>query len=264
MSQNMRDNKRSAAFPWLNGRPTHLPCGPGDMPSCVLLPGDPDRVTLAAALLDNARDFGRRREFHAVRGDWRGSPVGVCSTGVGGPSAEIAVVELANLDVTSVIRVGGMGALQADLPLGGFLIVDQAEGATGAAAIYGATGAVNASADVVDALEEAARTLGFAHRRGRVHTTDSYYWGQGRSARPDGRPSPTPDIVSRLAAQGVCGLDMEAQTVFAVAKALGLRAGAVLAVHGNRATDEWLEDYEETQANLIRLAATAAALLGSN
>ncbi len=259
----MSDKKRSAAFPWLNGRPTHLPCGPGDMPSCALLPGDPDRVTLATALLDNTCDFGRRREFHAARGDWKGYPVGLCSTGVGGPSTEIAVVELANLGVDSVIRVGGMGALQADLPLGSFLIVDRAEGSTGAAALYGAAGAIDASADVVDALEEAARTLGFAYRRGRVHTTDSYYWGQGRSARADGSPSPRPDIVTRLAAQGVCGLDMEAQTVFAVAEALGLRAGAVLAVHGNRATDEWLEDYEETQCNLIRLAATAATLLAS-
>ncbi|OJY37409.1 MAG: hypothetical protein BGP06_00790 [Rhizobiales bacterium 65-9] len=231
------------------------------MPACALLPGDPDRVALAAALLDNSVDFGQRREFRAARGGWSGHPVGVCSTGIGGPSAEIAVVELANLGVDTVIRVGGMGALQADLPLGGFLIVDQAEGATGAAAAYGADGAVAAHAAVVEALAAAARTLGFAHRRGAVHTTDSYYWGQGRSARPDGAPPPHADLPAGLAARGVCGLDMEAQTVFAVAQALGLRAGAVLAVHGNRATDEWLEDYEDAQRNLIRLAATAAALL---
>jgi uridine phosphorylase len=65
----------------------------------------------------------------------------------------------------------------------------------------------------------------------------------------------------QLAQTGAIGMDMECEALFAVGRALGVQVGAVLAVHGNRATDQWLEDYEETQHNLIRLAATAVAFL---
>src|SRR4051812_47484623 len=49
---------RSAAFPWLNGRPTHLPCDATDVMPSVLLPGDPDRVSKAAGILDHVTDVG--------------------------------------------------------------------------------------------------------------------------------------------------------------------------------------------------------------
>ena len=102
---------RSAAFPWLNGQPTHLPCGPGDVTPSVLLPGDPDRVAKAAGVLDRVVDLGRRREFQMARGHWRDTTITICSTGIGGPSTEIAVVELANLGMRTGIRVGGMGSV---------------------------------------------------------------------------------------------------------------------------------------------------------
>src|SRR5688572_22645116 len=102
---------RSAAFPWLGGRPTHLPCEAADVMPSVLLPGDPDRVSKAASVLDQVTEIGRRREFQMARGTWNGTPITVCSTGIGGPSTEIAVVELANLGMRRGIRVGGMGAI---------------------------------------------------------------------------------------------------------------------------------------------------------
>jgi uridine phosphorylase len=252
---------RSARFPWRDGRPPHLPCRPDDVPRVMLLPGDPDRVAIAAAVLDGSVDLGRRREFAMARGAWRGVPVGVCSTGIGGPSTEIAAVELAGLGATTLVRVGGMGAVDPDLPLGGFVIVERAFGGTGSARVYGAgAGGVTADPLVVAALERAARGLGLVHRRGAIRTTDSYYWGQARPVAADAAvPAENRDLVERLAQDGVAGMDMETETLFAVAAALGVRAAAVLAVHGQRARDTWLEDYEETQRNLIRLAATAAA-----
>ncbi|WP_210495691.1 nucleoside phosphorylase [Microvirga antarctica] len=259
-------SSRSAAFPWLDGQPTHLPCHPGDITPSVLLPGDPDRVTKVASVLNDVVDLGRRREFQMARARWQGTPVTICSTGIGGPSTEIAVVELANLGMTTGIRVGGMGAIDPAIPLGSFVIVDRALRNTGTSRIYAPfEGDLRASAAVIDALERAARALKLPHRRGAIFTTDSYYWGQERLARPDDDPGevPTRGLIARLAAGGIAGMDMECETLFAVGGALDIKVGAVLAVHGNRATDEWLEDYEETQHNLIRLAATAIAILES-
>lgn len=255
---------RSAAFPWLEGRPTHLPCEVADVMPSVLLPGDPDRVSKAASVLEQVTEIGRRREFQMARGTWNGTPITVCSTGIGGPSTEIAVVELANLGMRRGIRVGGMGAIDPSMPLGSFLIVDTALRNTGTARVYDRSSEpIPASAEVVEALERAATALNLPFRRGAIYTTDSYYWGQERLAQPNGDPHglPTAGLMRQLTEAGAVGMDMECEALFAVGRALGVQVGAVLAVHGNRATDQWLEDYEETQHNLIRLAATAAALL---
>ena len=156
------------------------------------------------------------------------------------------------------IRVGGMGSIDPTMALGSFVIVDRAMRNTGTGRVYAPSGQdLFASPAVVDALERAAASLGLPHRRGSIYTTDSYYWGQERLARPDEIPMHCHAmLIDQLTASGVAGMDMECEALFAVGHALDINVGAVLAVHGNRATDQWLEDYEETQHNLIRLAAT--------
>ena len=64
---------------------------------------------------------------------------------------------------------------------------------------------------------------------------------------------------SQLAALGADGVEMEAEIVLAAGHALGMRTGAVLAVHAHRLSDGWLEDYDKTQRDLLRLGAMAAA-----
>jgi uridine phosphorylase len=155
-----------------------------------------------------------------------------------------------------------MGAIAPGLPLGGMLIVDEAIGATGAARAYGGGGLARASAEVVDALARAATADGTAHRVGRVATTDSYYRGQGRPLFGDeAGPAAATDPVALFAAAGALGCDMETETVLTVGRALGLRVGAILAVHGDRVGDRWLEDYEPAQAAVVRIAIAAALTL---
>jgi uridine phosphorylase len=248
-------NGRSARFPWFAGRPPHLPVGPGDVPRVVLLPGDPARVDLAAEMLSDFRILGQNREFRFGVGTWDGVPVGICSTGIGGPSTEIAIVELANIGMEVAIRIGGMGAINPDIALGELLIVTEALRGSGAAACYAAPDErVLPDAAVVAALRDAAARFGLTARLGVAGTTDSYYAGQGRPIRQGGVSR---DITSEWVVRGADCLEMEAETVLAVAKSLGVSAGAVLATHNNRASDLWLEDYEPVQRNLIRVGAAA-------
>ena len=264
MIMTQSSGKRRASFPWKDGRAPHVPCGPGDVAASVLLPGDPERVGIAAALLEEVRDFGRRREFRAATGRFERTSVTLCSTGIGGPSAEIALVELAYLGARRAIRIGGMGAITEELPLGSLLIVAEACGGTGAARAYGADGAfVQADGKVVAALSEAARRLGIPYKVGRVYTTDSYYLGQGRAFRAEDSDARTSEaaLLARLKALGVHGMDMESETILSVGRHLGIKTGAILAVHGNRVLDTWLEDYEPAQRDVVRAAAAAMALL---
>lgn len=63
------------------------------------------------------------REYKSVRGLWKGRPVLIISTGMGGPSTAIAVEELARTGVRQMIRIGSCGALTPTLDLGDLVLV---------------------------------------------------------------------------------------------------------------------------------------------
>ncbi|MEV0083827.1 nucleoside phosphorylase [Saccharopolyspora sp. NPDC050642] len=250
---------RRAADPWDGDRPPHLPCRRGELPEICLLPGDPARVDLAAEVLSSFRVLGQNREFRAGTGLLDGVEIGLCSTGIGGPSTEIALVELAGLGVRTVIRIGGMGAMRPEIEPGTLGIVQRARRESGAARHYLPDGDAVPTPAVAEALATAARHLARPSRPITVLSTDSYYLGQGRPLpRWEDRAA---ERIREVERSGVDGMDMEAETVLAVGRAVGLSVGAVLAVHANRVTDAWLEEYRDPQLDVVRVAATAATIL---
>lgn len=257
-------SKPTAENPFVNGRPPHLPCGPGDVRCDVLLPGDPDRVRMFASMLDDVEDFGRRREFSVISGTYRGHPLTVCSTGIGGPSTEIALMELSMLGAKRVVRVGGMSSLVPDIPTGSFLCVERAVGFSSVAKLYSGTctGPVFPDQALYNALKSVDVGGEFGVRSGTVGSTDSYYLGQDRIAQTSLDPSMKAGFLNQLQKLGAVGVDMECQTVLSVSIRLGLKAACLLGVHGNRATNDWLINYEPTQRCLLKLA--GAALAGSS
>lgn len=256
------ETRPTALRPFTNGRPPHLPCGPGDISADVLLPGDPDRVALLAEMLDDVVDFGRRREFAVVSGRYNGHPLTICSSGIGGPSAEIALVELSMLGARRVVRIGGMSSLVDDIPTGSFVIANRAIGATGVSRLYSTGHPSDFEADpaLCAALSNTAQALGLAVRVGTMATSDSYYLGQDRSVTADDdAPAADGNHLGRFREQGALGIDMESQVVLTVSRKIGLKAACLLGVHGNRATNDWLVDYESTQRNLLHIAGAALA-----
>ena len=69
----------------------HLQIRPGDVGRYVLLPGDPKRCAKIAAYFDSPRLIADSREYVTYTGTLDGVPVSVTSTGIGGPSASIAM-----------------------------------------------------------------------------------------------------------------------------------------------------------------------------
>lgn len=146
----------------------HLKIKSGDIGRYVILPGDPGRCEKIAALFDNPVKIASNREFTTYTGTLDGVPVSVCSTGIGGPSAAIALEELVHCGADTFIRVGTSGGMQPDV-LGGDLVI-----ATGAVRMDG-TGTEYAPIeypatphfDVVQALHQAATQAGapVSHRR---------------------------------------------------------------------------------------------------
>ena len=76
------------------GKQYHIGVGKADVGEYVILPGDPGRCEKIAKFFDNPVKVGQNREYTTYTGYLNGTKVSVCSTGIGGPSASIAMEEL--------------------------------------------------------------------------------------------------------------------------------------------------------------------------
>ena len=230
------------------------------VPELFFLPGDPGRLRLFEEAADEFAVIGNNREFTLAAGRYRGKSFGVCSTGIGGGSTEIAVVELARLGVRAMIRTGGCSALREDIECGSFIINSAAVRWGGSASCY-APPEFPAVADpfLTVALAKTCERLGFKAAVGIGATIDSYYEGQGRIAHSSRVPRWGQEKIELLTQAGGLNIDMETETLFTIGYILKVRTANILAVHGNRITDQWLADYEPAQRNLVRVALECAS-----
>lgn len=221
-------------------RQKHIRCLPGDVARYVLLPGDPARAKRIAAHFDEARLVAENREYTVLTGTYHGLPVSVCSTGIGGPSASIALEELVRVGADTFIRVGSCGARQEHLKIGEVVVVTGAYRGEGTSQAYLPL-AFPAIADleVTNALLAAAREAGEAGWHGLSYTRDAYYV-QDQA------------LNERLKAAGVMVSENECATLFVVASARRVRCGAIVGTDSNI----WLAE-QPTLAEKERLFAEA-------
>jgi uridine phosphorylase len=235
------DPRFASAVSQRPGPREHIRVDQGQVGQYVLLPGDPGRVPAVAEHLSDAREVASSREFRTYTGHLDGTPVTVTSTGIGGPSAAIAIEELVQLGAHTFIRIGTCGAIQPDLHVGDLVIATAAVRDEGTTRHYAplAYPAVS-SPEVVSALRSAAAATGAGVHIGVVHTTDSFYGQHEAERMPVAQ-----ELADRLAALrrlGVLCSEMETATVLVVAGGVHrARAGSVLAVAGNRFTGENLD-----------------------
>ncbi len=161
----------------------HINCGEGDVGRYILLPGDPGRCEKIAAYFDDPQKVMSNREYTTYTGTLLGEKVSVCSTGIGGPSAVIAIEELAAIGADTFIRVGTCGGIKLDVQSDDVVIATGAIRMEGASREY-APIEYHAVADftVTTALVEAAKARGNRWHAGVVQCKDSFY-GQHDPAR---------------------------------------------------------------------------------
>jgi DeoD family purine-nucleoside phosphorylase len=182
----------------------------------VLLPGDPGRaLRLAQELLERPVMFNHNRGLWGYTGKAAdGEQLTVQSTGMGGPSAAIVIAELADLGARRLLRVGTCGALDPALALGDLVVATEAIAADGTSRALGASGTLPPDAELLDALVSAADEHVSA---GPVVSTDLFYDGPEDGERA-------------WIAAGAVAVEMEAATLFALARRRGLQAAALLLV----------------------------------
>jgi uridine phosphorylase len=211
----------------------HIRCREGDVGRYCVLPGDPGRCAPIAALFDGAEKVSQNREFTVYTGTLLGEKVSVCSTGIGGPSAAIAMEELARIGADTFIRVGTCGGIDTDVQAGDVVVATGAVRQDGTSREY-APIEYPAVPDfgVACALRDAGLALGAPVRMGVVQAKDSFY-GQHS---PDRMPV-SYELKNKWEAWrrlGVLASEMESAALFCVAASLGVRCGAAFSVIWNQ------------------------------
>ena len=226
----------------------HIAAKKGEIGGYCILPGDPGRCEKIAAFLENPYRLRSNREYTIFCGTLEGELVTVCSTGIGGPSTAIAVEELAACGAHTMVRIGTCGGIALPVKAGDVVIASGAVRQDGTSHEYAPPEfPAVPHTDVLFALRDAAKELGYSYHTGVVQSKDSFY-GQHSPARMpiSGELLAKWEAWKRL---GVLASEMEASTLFTVAASLGLRTGAVFLSVWNQERHEAGLDTEEAEVH---------------
>lgn len=211
----------------------HIGLRKGDVGKYVILPGDPKRCAKIAKYFDDAKLIADSREYVTYTGYLDGVKVSVTSTGIGGPSASIALEELVRVGADTFLRVGTCGGMQTEI-MGGDLVI-----ATGAIRMEGTSKEYApiefpavANLDIINALVQAAKELNKKYHVGIVQCKDAFY-GQHE---PETKPVDY-ELVNKWNAWvrlGCKASEMESAALFVVGDYLKVRVGSSFLVVANQ------------------------------
>ncbi len=216
-----------------SGKQYHTGVGPEDIGRYVILPGDPKRCKRIAEYFDEPRLVADSREFTTYTGMLEGEKVSVTSTGIGGPSAAIAIEELSKCGAHTFIRVGTCGGMQEDV-LGGDLVI-----ASGAVRMEGTSREYAPieypavpDVSVLNALLHAAKKSGLRFHTGVVQCKDSFFGQHEPEIMPVGY-----ELQNKWEAwlrMGCLASEMESAALFIAGSFLRVRVGACFLVVANQ------------------------------
>ena len=214
-------------------RQYHIQVAEGEVGKYVIMPGDPKRCAKIAKYFDDPVLVADNREYVTYTGTLDGVKVSVTSTGIGGPSASIAMEELVRCGADTFIRVGTCGGMQTDVKSGDIVVATGAIRMEGTSKEY-APIEYPAVPDlkVTNALVDAAEDKGFTYHSGVVECKDAFY-GQHE---PETKPV-SYELLNKWEAWlrlGCKASEMESAAMFIVASHLRVRCGSCFLVVANQ------------------------------
>ena len=270
-----------------DGSAFHLHLRPGQLADRVILVGDPNRVTMIGAYLDERELEVQNREFHTITGYYQGKRVSVVSHGIGCDNIDIVLTELdalANIDFQSrtvrpefhqlsLVRIGTSGSLQADIPVGSYVVAQKSIGLDGVIYFYDGNERVRdleleeallrqldwriegvrpyvVSAD----LSLVEQIAGNDFVRGMTMAANGFYGPQGRYLR---LPLMDPALNGKIERfcfreARVTNYEMESSALAGLAALMGHRAMTVCCIIAGRVSKQMNTDYKDTMPDLIQ------------
>lgn len=265
----------------------HLHLLPEEIADDIILVGDPARVDVIAGRFDSIETNKSSREFHCITGQYRGHRLTVLSTGIGPDNIDIVINELdalANIDLhtkevktshraLNIVRIGTSGSVQADIPVGSFVVSAKNIGCDGVLRFYAGSDdvcdrpfedafiracgwtpatarpyAVDASAELVARLCDAGEAI-----CGITLTAVGFYGPQGRVLRlPLAMPGINDRITDfRFGEQKITNYEMESAAITGLCRLLGHHTTTICLIIANRITGEAMADYHPRMEALI-------------
>ncbi|MGI6069537.1 MAG: uridine phosphorylase [Blautia sp.] len=211
----------------------HTQLKKGDVGKYVILPGDPKRCEKIARHFDEPRLIADSREYVTYTGYLDGEKVSVTSTGIGGPSAAIAMEELVQVGADTFIRVGTCGGMDLNVKSGDIVIATGAVRMEGTSKEY-APIEYPAVADysIVNALVSGAQVLGKPYHVGVVQCKDSFFGQHSPETKPVGY-----ELTNKWEAwlrMGCLASEMESAALFIVGGYLRVKVGSVFLAIANQ------------------------------
>lgn len=273
-----------------DGSVFHLHLRPEQLADTVILVGDQGRVDIVASFFDEGSievDL-QSREFHTITGKYNGKRISAISTGIGPDNIDIVMTELdalVNVDFETrmekaekrsltILRIGTCGAVQPEIPLGGFIFSQMSLGFDGLLNWYKDRDKV-----ACKEIEEAfVKHMDWPLRIGRPYFVESapelierfkdstikgltmsapgFYGPQGRCVRL------TPaidDLIMKLEQfrfedWKVTNIEMESSALVSLATLMGHKAATVCCAIANRYAKESQPDYKPFIHRLVKLS----------
>ncbi len=264
----------------------HLHLLPEQLAEKIILVGDPDRVAKVASFFDSLECEVANREFRTITGLYKGKRISVLSTGIGTDNIDIVMNELdalANIDLKTrtekfdktcleIVRIGTCGGMQADIPLGSFLISEYSIGFDGVLNFYEGRDSVSdlgfeqafktavswsplkASPYVVAADTELVGRVGSDDMiNGVTISANGFYGPQGRVLRLNLDDMQINDKIEAFSYNGrkITNYEMEGSAIAGFSKLMGHKAMTVCCVIANRRIKSVNTDYNPRIMELI-------------
>lgn len=273
----------------------HLHIRPEQLANNVILVGDPGRVAMFKPLFESIECEGASREFVWATGRYKGTRITALSTGIGTDNIDIVMTELdalANIDfktrevkpehkTLNIVRLGTCGALQPEIPLGGFILSHYSVGFDGLMNWYANREEVtdtdmeqafmkhmNWPKDLptpyfVKASQKLIEHFSNETYRGMTISAPGFYGPQGRVVRQQlAMPNMLEDIENfRYGDWKITNFEMEGSAIAGIAKHLDHEAITVCCVIAHRYLKDANTDYKPRVAQLVELVMDKMASL---
>jgi len=215
----------------------HLQIEPGQIGEFVIMPGDPGRCHLIAEHFENPQLIAQSREYVTYTGKYKGLTVSVTSTGMGCPSAAIALEELIMSGVKYLVRLGTTGVLQKNINLGDIIIPTSAVRLEGTSVEYiPIEFPAVADIDIVDALVKVTHNKNQKSHIGIIMSHDAFYKGSVFADL---------DFLKREQVwidSNVLSVENESSALFTIGYLRKVKVGTILTAVANHLTREVISD----------------------
>lgn len=201
-----------------------------DIASIVIFSGDPWRVEILKNYLDDAKHVAFKREFNTYTGTYKGLPISVTSTGIGAPSAAIAMEEMYECGMKVAIRMGTVMSMIDDT-LGDFIIPVGSLRRESTSDTYVEKGfPAIADFDLVNSMNKSVKKFGKEHINGISATLDGFYSNMHDSKFSLEKKKDMSKIFNEMKDMNICGIDMESSLILTLGKLMGVKTAIVTVV----------------------------------